>query len=68
EPLVQVARYLDEAGLDFRYPLLDPRQQLLAASQSPGLPTTLLFDAEGKLLERHVGELTLPLLDDWLAR
>ena len=68
EPLVQVARYLDETGLDFRYPLLDPRQQLLAASQSPGLPTTLLFDAEGKLLERHVGELTLPLLDDWLAR
>lgn len=68
EPLLQVTRYLDQADLDFRYALLDPRQQLLAASQSPGLPTTLLFSADGKLLERHVGELTLPLLDDWLNR
>jgi len=66
EDLMSVARYLDAEGLDFTYPLLDPNQQLLAASQSPGLPTTLLFDSEGKLLERHVGELTPALLNDWI--
>lgn len=68
EDLTTITRFLDTESLEFRYALLDPRQQLLSASESPGLPTTLLFDAEGKLLDRHVGELTLPLMRDWLNR
>ncbi|WP_163558336.1 TlpA disulfide reductase family protein [Halomonas sp. NO4] len=66
EELLQVARYLDDQELSFRYPLLDPRQELMVLSESPGLPTTLLFDAEGRLVERHVGELTRAQLDTWL--
>ncbi|QEM80484.1 TlpA disulfide reductase family protein [Halomonas binhaiensis] len=68
EDLLSVTRYLDAAELDFRYALLDPSQHLLTASESPGLPTTLLFDVDGKLVERHIGELTQPLLDGWLHR
>lgn len=66
EELLQAARYLDEQGLEFPYALLDPRQELMALTQSPGLPTTLLFDAEGRARERHVGELTRAQLDAWL--
>lgn len=68
EELVQVVRYLDEQGLTFSYPLLDPQQQLMALVESPGLPTTLLFDGEGRLLERHVGELSRAQLEGWLGK
>ncbi|MFG6178570.1 redoxin family protein [Halomonas sp. THAF12] len=66
EDLLPVARYLDAQGLAFEHALLDPRQSLMVETDAPGLPTTLLFDAEGRTLERHVGELTRALLDDWL--
>ncbi|MBZ9558909.1 MULTISPECIES: TlpA disulfide reductase family protein [unclassified Modicisalibacter] len=68
ESLLAVARYLDQQGLDFEHALLDPHQQLLALSATPGLPTTLVFDAEGRLVERHVGELGRSQLEAWLAR
>ncbi len=66
EDLLPVVRYLDAHGLAFEHALLDPRQSLMVASDAPGLPTTLLFDAEGRTLERHVGELTRATLDGWL--
>ena len=66
ETLLQAARYLDEQGLDFRHALLDPRQRLMVLAESPGLPTTLLFDAEGRAREQHVGELTRAQLSAWL--
>ncbi|QJQ94167.1 MULTISPECIES: TlpA disulfide reductase family protein [Halomonadaceae] len=68
EDLLQAARYLDEQGLDFRYALLDPRQELMVLTESPGLPTTLLFDTNGRVLEQHVGELSRAQLDSWLSR
>lgn len=66
ESLLQVTRYLDAQGLDFTHALLDPDQRLMALTESPGLPTSLLFDANGQLVERHVGELTRAQLDAWL--
>ncbi|MGJ7458421.1 redoxin family protein [Halomonas sp. MA07-2] len=68
EELLQVIRYLDDQGLEFRYPLLDPQQELMALLESPGLPTTLLFDASGRAVERHVGELSRAQLGAWLDR
>jgi len=68
EELLQVIRYLDDQGLAFRYPLLDPRQELMVLLESPGLPTTLLFDAEGRAVARHVGELSRAQLGAWLDR
>ncbi|MBB3331847.1 thiol-disulfide isomerase/thioredoxin [Halomonas campaniensis] len=68
EDLLPVVRYLDDQGLAFRYPLLDPRQELMVLLESPGLPTTVLFDAEGRAVERHVGELSRAQLEAWLDR
>jgi thiol-disulfide isomerase/thioredoxin len=68
EDLLPVVRYLGEQGLAFRYPLLDPRQELMVLLESPGLPTTVLFDAEGRAVERHVGELSRAQLEAWLDR
>ena len=68
EELVQVVRYLDEQDLTFDYPLLDPTQQMMASMESPGLPTTVLFDRQGQAVERHVGELSRAQLESWLNR
>ncbi|PMR74273.1 TlpA family protein disulfide reductase [Billgrantia endophytica] len=68
EELLQVVRYLDEQELAFRYPLLDPSQALMKTMESPGLPTTVLFDTQGRAVERHVGELTRAQLDGWLRK
>jgi thiol-disulfide isomerase/thioredoxin len=67
EDLLQVVRYLDEQGLDFRYALLDPHQELMVLTESPGLPTTLLFDDQGRTLRQHVGELSRAQLNEWLS-
>lgn len=68
EGLLPVVRYLDEQGLDFSHALLDPGQRLMVMTESPGLPTSLLFDAEGQLIEQHVGELSRAQLEQWLTR
>lgn len=68
EELLQVMRYLDEQALHFRHPLLDPSQQMIRTMESPGLPTTVLFNREGRAVERHVGELSRAQLDGWLQR
>ncbi|MBZ0332135.1 TlpA family protein disulfide reductase [Halomonas sp. ANAO-440] len=68
EELLQVVRYLDEQALAFRYPLLDPGQVMMRTMESPGLPTTVLFNPEGRAVERHVGELSRAQLDNWLSR
>lgn len=67
ESLLAVSRYLDAQGLDFTHALLDPEQRLMVMTESPGLPTSLLFNADGQLVERHVGELSHAQLDDWLS-
>jgi thiol-disulfide isomerase/thioredoxin len=68
EGLLPITRYLDEQGLNFRYALRDPNQQLMVAFASPGLPTTVLFDGDGRALSQHVGELTRAQLDQWLNK
>lgn len=67
EDLLPITRYLDAQGLDFRYALRDPHQQLMVAFDAPGLPTTVLFDGNGHALSQHVGELTRAQLDQWLT-
>ncbi|SDM12229.1 Thiol-disulfide isomerase or thioredoxin [Modicisalibacter muralis] len=67
ESLLAVTRYLDAQGLDFSHALLDPEQRLMVMTESPGLPTSLLFDAQGQLVERHIGELSRTQLESWLS-
>lgn len=66
EDLLPIVRYLDEQSLSFRYALLDPQQRMMTAFETPGLPTTVMFDRDGHKVEQHVGELTRAQLDQWL--
>ncbi len=68
ESLLEVARYLDQQGLDRPLTLLDPRQTLMTLSRAPGLPTTLYFAADGTLINRYDGEFGRAQLDAWLDR
>ena len=58
ESLLAVTNYLDEHQLSFQHLYLDARQQAMAHFNAPGLPTTLFYDAQGQLVDRHIGELS----------
>jgi thiol-disulfide isomerase/thioredoxin len=59
-----VRAFLDSQGLRFGNVLLDPASSAMRAYGSRGLPTTLFFDAHGRLVESHVGEITAARLED----
>lgn len=61
-----VQRFLAQEGLSFNHVLLDPLSEAMQTFGSRGLPTTLFFDAQGKLVESHMGELTAARLKDVL--
>lgn len=42
--------------------LLDPMSTTMKAVGSRGLPTTLFFDAQGRLVDSHLGELSMASL------
>jgi thiol-disulfide isomerase/thioredoxin len=51
-------QYLSAAGLPLQHVLLYPATRLGPAAGSSGLPTTLFYDAQGKLVDRHLGALS----------
>jgi thiol-disulfide isomerase/thioredoxin len=57
-----VRSYLREQGLQLDNVLLDRTNRLGKATGSPGLPTTLFFDAEGRLVERRLGQVSAATL------
>ncbi|MEK6424412.1 MAG: TlpA disulfide reductase family protein [Burkholderia gladioli] len=59
-----VRAFLASQGLRFDTVLLDPASSAMRAYGSRGLPTTLFFDASGRLVESHVGEITAARLED----
>lgn len=61
-----VRRFLEEEGLTMEWALLDPSTRLSEALNIQGLPTTFFFDRGGRLLLRHMGELSEALLLDYL--
>jgi thiol-disulfide isomerase/thioredoxin len=58
----EVENYLKAEGLALGQVLLDRTNRLGHATGSPGLPTTLFFDARGRLVERRMGELSMASL------
>lgn len=53
-----ITRYLDGAGLKLDNLLVDPSSALARAAEVKGYPTTLFYDSQGKLVARHMGELS----------
>jgi thiol-disulfide isomerase/thioredoxin len=65
----QVIRdYLREGDLQLRNVILDPFSSVSQATGARGLPTTLFFDADGRLVDVHMGELTRASLARKLQR
>ncbi|KCB26300.1 prolipoprotein diacylglyceryl transferase family protein [Bordetella hinzii] len=58
ESAATVREFLAGQGLVFKDVLLDPASQAMPALRTRGLPTTLFFDAQGRLAQAHMGELT----------
>jgi len=67
ESAQQVAGYLGKSGLALRNVLLDGRGEAGAALGHRALPTTLFFDARGRLVDTRVGELSEASLAQRLA-
>ncbi len=58
-----VHAYLTDQDLPLRNVLLDPKSALLREVGSAGLPTTLFYDARGRLVDAHVGPLNAAALE-----
>ncbi|MFA5496265.1 MAG: TlpA disulfide reductase family protein [Porticoccaceae bacterium] len=58
-----VAEFLHRGNLELDHILLDQHGQLSAAVGARVLPTTLFYDAEGRLVHTHIGELSRATLD-----
>lgn len=63
-----VAGYLQDQSLQLRNVLLDPLHQYSEHTGARGLPTTFFYDAEGRLVDTHLGELSEKLLAGYLDR
>lgn len=69
EDAATIREFLDRQGLQLHQDiLLDPHSQAMPATNTRGLPTTLFFDANGRLVDSHMGELTRASLTDTLRK
>ena len=69
EDAATVSDYLDREGLHLHAQvLLDLHSLAMPATNTRGLPTTLFFDADGHLVDTHMGELTRASLADTLRK
>lgn len=67
EELPAVTQYLEQQGLILRNVLLDPQGSVGAALGQGALPTTLFFDADGRLVNTRLGELSSATLNQRLV-
>ncbi|PLC50877.1 redoxin [Pollutimonas subterranea] len=68
ESAEQAQAFLESENLTLTDVLLDPSSSTMQAMRSRGLPTTLFFDAQGRLVDSHLGEITMPSLKDKMSR
>lgn len=68
EASAAVAQFIDRRGLALDHVLVDPQRRTGAALGHSALPTTLFFDAQGKLSDTRIGELSQATLTQRLAR
>jgi len=63
-----VGEFLERRRLTLRNVLLDPRREAGVQFDGEALPTTLFFDASGRLVDRHLGLLSEATLEHRLQR
>lgn len=63
-----VHEYLSREGLTLDNVLLDPGSSVSRDMSVRGYPTTLFFNAEGRMVDMHVGEITLARFSDIVRR
>lgn len=68
ESAQQARNFLEAEGLQLKDVLLDPASKTMQAVASRGLPTTLFFDQHGRLVDTHMGELSMASLKNTMAR
>lgn len=68
ENAAQILSFLEKESLSFTHLFMDPFSNTMRSTGSRGLPTTLFFDASGRMVASHVGELTTPALRSTLHR
>ncbi len=68
EPADKVRAWLQARKLPLRQVLMDADRQAAAAFRQSALPTTLFFDAEGRLVSTRIGELSAATLNERLQR
>jgi len=62
ETPARIQQFLAENRLSLRHVLLDPQGEVARSLGHRSLPTTLFFNAEGRLADVRVGELSYPTL------
>ena len=68
ESVKTVESYLAAYGLQMPNIVVDPAKQLSTRTGAAGYPTTLFYDAKGRLYLRHTGELSRATLDEKINR
>lgn len=63
-----IRRYLSAESLQLDNILLDLGGRIPRDFNAPGLPTTLFFNADGRLVDSHLGELSRAGLGDYLRK
>lgn len=68
ESAQQAIDFLDSEGLNLTDVLLDPDSEAMQVMRTGGLPTTFFFDAQGRMVDLHLGEITMDDLEDTISR
>lgn len=68
EEALQVMQYLAKNYLSFEHVLLDPEGQIATSTGMFGLPSTLFYNAQGELVEQHMGEISSTVLQEKLTK
>jgi len=68
ESVQQAKAFLESEGLNLTDVLLDPTSEAMATMRTGGLPTTFFFNAQGRMVDVHLGEITMAELEDKISR
>lgn len=68
ESLQEIQDFLESEGLSLADVLLDPFSSAMQEIGARALPTTLFFNAQGRLVDSHIGEVTMARFKNAMAR